>query len=77
MLIDQARKDASKLGYKYLHLGGGLGAEKDGLFNFKFGFSKKTINFYLFKMVVDIDTYKKLSNIPVSASIPNTGYFPL
>ncbi len=77
MLIDQARKDATKLGYKYLHLGGGLGAEKDGLFNFKFGFSKKSLNFYFFKMVVDISAYKKLSNLPVSASIPSTGYFPL
>jgi hypothetical protein len=77
MLIDKARKDATELGFKYLHLGGGLGVEKDGLFNFKYGFSKNSIKFYFFKMITDINSYKKLSNLPESESIPKSGYFPL
>ena len=77
MLIDQARQDASELKFKYLHLGGGLGGQKDGLFNFKYGFSKKSIKFYFFKMIVNIEAYKKLSNLSDSMPIPDHGYFPL
>lgn len=77
MLIDTARKDATELGYKYLHLGGGLGAERDSLFNFKFGFSKKSIEFCVFKKVTNMQAYKKLSNLGAGDAVPETGYFPL
>jgi lipid II:glycine glycyltransferase (peptidoglycan interpeptide bridge formation enzyme) len=77
MLIDQARKDATKLGFKYLHLGGGLGGSRDSLFNFKYGFSKDSIEFYVFKMITNIDVYKQLSNLSETDAIPESGYFPL
>jgi len=77
MLIDQARKDATALGYKYLHLGGGLGGGRDSLFNFKYGFSKNSIEFYVFKMITNINVYKKLSYLSETDTIPESGYFPL
>ncbi|RZM81187.1 hypothetical protein C3B51_09365 [Pseudoalteromonas rubra] len=77
MLIDKARKDATELGYKYLHLGGGLGAERDSLFNFKFGFSKESIEFYVFKKITNMQAYKMLSNLDEDDAVPETGYFPL
>lgn len=77
MLIDQARKDASELGFKYLHLGGGLGGGRDGLFNFKYGFSKASNEFHVFKMITNIEVYKKLSLLEQAEEIPTSGYFPL
>jgi lipid II:glycine glycyltransferase (peptidoglycan interpeptide bridge formation enzyme) len=77
MLIDQARKDATALGYKYLHLGGGLGGGRDSLFNFKYGFSKNSIEFYVFKMITNTNAYKKLSYLSETDTIPESGYFPL
>ena len=77
MLIDQARRDAAKLKFKYLHLGGGFGGQKDGLFNFKYGFSKKSIKFYFFKIITNINAYKKLSNLSASMPLTDQGYFPL
>ena len=77
MLINQVRKDAAILGFKYFHLGGGFGGQKDGLYNFKYGFSKKSINLYSFKMIINENIYKKLSNISSSDSVPNKGFFPL
>lgn len=77
MLIDKARKDATELGYKYLHLGGGLGAERDSLFNFKFGFSKESIEFCVLKMITNMQVYKRLSNLNDGDTVPETGYFPL
>jgi len=77
MLIDQARKDATELGFKYLHLGGGLGGGRDGLFNFKFGFSKISNEFHVFKMITNMEVYKKLSLLEQADEIPTSGYFPL
>ena len=77
MLIDQARKDATELGFKYLHLGGGLGGGRDSLFNFKYGFSKESIEFFVFKMITNIDAYKELSNLTEVDAVPESGYFPL
>lgn len=77
LLIDKAREDATKMGYKCLHLGGGVGGDRDSLFNFKYGFSKESIDFNVFKMVTNQQVYKKLSNISESEEIPSSGYFPL
>ena len=39
-VIDVARREFATRNYSVLHLGGGLGANKDSLFHFKAGFSK-------------------------------------
>lgn len=77
MLIDKVRKDATLLGYKYLHLGGGLNNKKDGLFNFKCGFSKKLIKFYIFKMITNENVYRKLSNLSDTNILKQNDYFPI
>lgn len=77
MLIDQARKDATLLGYKYLHLGGGLRNKKDGLFNFKRGFSKKLISFYVFKMITNDNVYNRLSNSSEIDNSQQNDFFPI
>lgn len=77
MLIDAARKDATKLGYKFLHLGGGVGSGRDNLFNFKYGFSKNPIDFKVFKMVTNVEAYRDLSNLSATDDVSLSGYFPL
>ncbi|MBQ4812034.1 GNAT family N-acetyltransferase [Pseudoalteromonas luteoviolacea] len=77
LLIDKAREDATELGYKHLHLGGGVGGERDSLFNFKYGFSKESIDFSVLKMVTNTKVYKQLSNLCELSDIPDSGYFPL
>ena len=77
MLIDQVRKDSTKLGFKYFHLGGGLKPGGDGLYMFKYGFSKKSIKFYFFKMVTNKTIYMGLSNLSLSDKVPESGFFPL
>lgn len=77
MLIDKVRKDANSLGFKFLHLGGGLANKKDSLFHFKSGFSKQVKKFYVFKMITNDFVYKKLSNLSPDNSIINENFFPL
>jgi hypothetical protein len=48
-------------GYRWLHLGGGLGAtEDDGLFRFKRGFSADTHEFRVLRLCVDSRAYEEL-----------------
>ena len=77
LLIDQARKDATALNYKLLHLGGGVGGGRDSLFNFKYGFSKSAIDFNVLNMVTNVDIYKKLSSLSEQDSITDNDFFPL
>ena len=77
MLIDKAREDANSLGFKFLHLGGGLANSKDSLFHFKSGFSKKVKKFYVFKMITNDFVYKKLSKLSADNSTTNENFFPL
>jgi lipid II:glycine glycyltransferase (peptidoglycan interpeptide bridge formation enzyme) len=77
LLIDQARKDAAALNFKFLHLGGGVGGGRDSLFNFKYGFSKRAIDFNVFNMITDVDVYTKLSFLSEQDSISHDDFFPL
>jgi serine/alanine adding enzyme len=64
---------AKRNGFKYLHLGGGLG-KNDSLFEFKRGFSKITSPFYVGKKIFNMEIYQKLLTLnPASSS---NGYFP-
>lgn len=78
LMLDTVRIDATKEGYKYLHLGGGLGGQRDGLFDFKYSFSKETIDFQILTIITNIDEYLKLSNISLTEFKNNSSsFFPL
>ncbi|SFQ41953.1 Acetyltransferase (GNAT) domain-containing protein [Geopseudomonas sagittaria] len=72
LMFDTVRKDASRLGYKYFCLGGGLGCNEDSLFMFKAGFSKYIKEFRTLKIIINPDEYESLSR-EVSA---DTKFFP-
>ena len=46
---------------KILHLGGGVGGEKDSLFTFKSGFSKNTMHFSTLRLITNSYVYKVLT----------------
>lgn len=67
----EATKWAKENDFKYLHLGGGRG-KNDSLFEFKRGFSKITLPFYIGKRIFNMKVYQKLLNLNSSSN----GYFP-
>lgn len=60
LMFDTVRLWATDLGYKTFHLGGGVGGHKDSLYQFKKGFSKTEHSFYLWKWVIDSQSYDHL-----------------
>lgn len=72
MMIDTVRRDAYNEGRRYFVLGGGLGAEEDNLFKFKSGFSKRTEDFNVIKLILNQPVYDELS----SSCNQETDYFP-
>jgi len=62
LMIDYIRLLGTELGYKTFHLGGGVGSNKDALFNFKAGFSKIRHEFKVWKYIVDTEVYNQLSH---------------
>ncbi len=79
---DCARYWAHQRGNQFLHLGGGVGASKDPVYNFKAGFSKLRHNFYTLRLIVDEQKYRYLVemrakhlNTPVE-NLLETNFFP-
>jgi hypothetical protein len=69
---------SKKNGFNKIHLGGGLGAGNDALFQFKKGFSKSVADFYTWRIIVDNDKYGLLENIHKKSSNKNqNGFFPI
>lgn len=66
-------------GNRVMHLGGGVGAFRDSLFEFKAGFSKQRQPFRTWRVVVDPDRYAALSRVRHPAADPADagGFFPL
>jgi len=78
LMLDTVRRDATEIGFKKFHLGGGTSGTRDSLFDFKYGFSKQAINFRVLKLITNPEQYSKLSNITVEETInKNDGFFPL
>ncbi|MFI1743918.1 peptidoglycan bridge formation glycyltransferase FemA/FemB family protein [Thalassobellus sediminis] len=76
LLIDEMRIRATKEGFKFFNLGGGLGGnDNDSLFNFKSSFSKDFKDFNLWKLVTNQKVYNELI-IKKDVKI-NSNYFPL
>jgi hypothetical protein len=73
-IIAEAHKLAVKRGLQYLVLGGGVGAARDPLFEFKAGFSKLTMPFHVTKRTLNARRYAELRG---SAGAPaDTDFFP-
>lgn len=74
LILWEAIKWAKENGFKYLHLGGGRG-KNDSLFEFKKGFSKEILPFYIGKKIFNMEAYQKLLTLNPTSIRPND-YFP-
>ena len=60
VILDEVRTWGASQGYKWLHLGGGLGSTEDSLFRFKSGFSKLKFSFEIIKAIIEPSIYANL-----------------
>jgi len=72
ILIDYARRWATRRGATVLHLGGGVGGAQDSLMHFKSGFSDRRNLFKTWLVVLDEQRYTELSG----KELGSTGFFP-
>jgi hypothetical protein len=79
LMLHFVRRWAKERGFRWLHLGGGVGGHADSLFRFKAGFSKQHNPFYTLRMVVDPAAYRALSRKqhPEADDGDLGGFFPL
>ncbi len=61
LIFDVVRRWGTENGFAQFHLGGGVGAAKDSLLDFKAGFSKKMQDFAIVKMILDPALYAELN----------------
>ena len=62
LMVDFVRGWAKERGNRAFHLGGGVGGQRDSLFQFKSGFSKLRADFLTWRAVVDADAYQALAD---------------
>lgn len=60
LMLDFVRWWAKGCGFRFFHLGGGVGGEEDSLFQFKAGFSRLLAEFYTYRVVLDHQKYEHL-----------------
>lgn len=70
LMFDYARTWAKERGNEVLHLGGGVGCTKDGLYYFKAGFSKERKKFITMRLILDKIKYQYL--VELRAKLLNT-----
>jgi hypothetical protein len=77
LMLHEVRAWAKECGYRWLHLGGGLGAADDSLLHFKAGFSPLRFPFHTLRAILREQEYRSLVHIAGQAGLddPN-GYFP-
>lgn len=78
LLFYEVAKWGSMNGYKYFHLGGGYSSSNDGLFRFKKTLNKHgTLQFFIGKIIWNMDIYEKLLDIrKIDKQLNNTAFFP-
>lgn len=82
VVLDEARLWGNRTGARFLHLGGGVGAKRDGLFQFKAGFSDQRHQFKIWRTIVDPPMYQRLVeqkhdwNKAHGLVATNSNYFP-
>lgn len=59
-IFDAVRRWGKAHGFRWFHLGGGLGARRDSLFSFKAGFSPMEHTFHVVRKIVQPDVYQEL-----------------
>lgn len=59
-IIARAHELAFEMGVDRIVLGGGVGSREDALFDFKRGFSRATLPFYVFKKIINQKIYSEL-----------------
>ena len=62
--------------FDYLHLGGGVGATKDSLYNYKKGFSSKETVFKTYRIIINSEKYMALK-IESGYVDSNSDFFPI
>ncbi|WP_201597198.1 peptidoglycan bridge formation glycyltransferase FemA/FemB family protein [Psychrobacter fulvigenes] len=73
-----AREWGRQNNYKVLHLGGGVGAKLDALYQYKKGFSSQELLFKTYRLVVNTDKYEELvADIELGEDELSSDYFPL
>jgi hypothetical protein len=79
---DFARYWAHQRGNEFLHLGGGVGGEKDYVYTFKAGFSKLRHQFHTMRLVLDTEKYDYLVELRAKElniepeKFKESGFFP-
>ena len=82
LLFDYVRYWAKERGNEFLHLGGGYGGAKDGVYNFKAGFSKERRIFLTLRLITDEQKYHHLVDLRAkylntsSEKLLNSDFFP-
>lgn len=82
LLFDHVRYWAKERGNKVFHMGGGYGGAKDGVYNFKAGFSKQTYTFLTLRLITNEEKYNSLvklraKHLDISVDhLLNSQYFP-
>jgi hypothetical protein len=81
LMIDHVRWWAKARGDRSFHLGGGLGAREDSLFDFKAGFSDLRATFRSWRAVCDANRYQALvarwgKRVGAPSEPDLTGMFP-
>lgn len=77
LLIDEATIVGRENKMDYLHLGGGVGGNEDSLFEFKAGFSDKTLIFKTWRFVSDQVAYDKMVQTRWGNQTVKSDFFPL
>ncbi len=60
LVVDTERRWAAQAGARVFHLGGGVGAQRDSVFQYKSGFSKRTHRFCTWRWIVDAAAYEEI-----------------
>jgi hypothetical protein len=76
LLLDVARRWARDAGAHTLHLGGGVGGNRDSLYCFKRGFTDREHAFATWRCVANDDVYMQLTNRACRHSASLDDFFP-
>lgn len=81
LMFDEIIRWGTENKFEMLHLGGGLGGDTDSLFNFKNGFSKKTMHFTTLRCITNKVVYDQMVKDKFShrtdLDLKQVHYFPL